>query len=70
MDHFDHLIRIDSATRELKIFRVTSDGRQSLYTATPLPASVGWTAELEAFAKQLGENVLLDSPDARKALGL
>jgi len=70
MKSFDHLVRIDQETGELSVFRIEADGRQSLYTVTRLPTTVGWTSELEEFAKRLGENLLMDSPVARAMLKL
>lgn len=71
MRPYDHLIHIDEDTREIKIYRVDADGARSLYTSTELPHSSGWKdGHLEAFAKQLGENLLMDSPVARKLLKL
>lgn len=70
MNAYDHVLHIDAANRELQIYRVDADGTKSLFTSVILPASRGWTAEFEAFAKQLGENLMLDSPAARDLLGL
>ena len=70
MNSYDHVLHIDEASRELQIYRLDADGRRSLFTSVKLPASRGWTAEFEAFAKQLGENLLLDSLAARDLLGL
>jgi hypothetical protein len=70
MKNFDHVVRIDEASRELTILRRSQDGTETLFTSVSLPSSSGWDAEFEDFAKQLGENILLDSPVARKMLGL
>jgi len=70
MKTYDHLVHFDEEARELRIYRVAADGKRTLYTSVVLPQSSGWTASLEAFAKQLGENLLLDSPTARKLLEL
>jgi hypothetical protein len=70
MKMHDHFVHIDLGARELQIFRVLSDGQKELYTAITLPESSGWTEKFESFAKQLGENLLLDSPVARKLLDL
>lgn len=68
MQDYDHLVQVDETTREIRIFRVDSSGLRTLFTATTLPAGTGWSASLEKFARELGENLLLDSPSARKLL--
>lgn len=70
MDAYDHLVHVDAKTLELSIYRIDADGARTLYTSVKLPASRGWTPELDSFAKQLGENLLLDSIAARYVLGL
>jgi hypothetical protein len=70
--NFSHLVEIDESTRSLRIHRVFPDGRRHLLTETPLPAcaAVPKGSQYEEFARQLGENLLLDSPAARRILGL
>lgn len=71
MRPYDHLVHIDEDTRELKIYRVDTDGTRTFYTSTVLPESSGWKDDrLEAFAKQLGEALLVDSPVGRRLLKL
>jgi hypothetical protein len=70
MEEFDHLLQIDEQSRELRIYRVDLSGQRTLFTSTSLPNSKGWSEALEKFAKQIGENVLMDSPAARKLLKL
>lgn len=70
MNSYDHVLHIDANSGELQIYRLDADGERSLFTSVKLPVSQGWTPELESFARQLGENLLLDSPEARKLLGL
>lgn len=71
MRPYDHLVHIDEDTREIKIYRVDADGTRTFYTSTELPESSGWKdSRLEAFTKLLGENLLMDSPTARKLLKL
>jgi len=71
MRPYDHLVQIDEDTRVLKIYRLDADGTRTFYTSTELPQSSGWKDDrLAAFAKQLGENLLMDSPVARKLLSL
>ena len=67
---YDHLVRVDELSRELRIYRIDEAGHQTLFTATKLPTGQGWNAEVETLAKQLGENLLLDSPSARNLLRL
>jgi hypothetical protein len=69
--NFSHLIEVDEGARLLRIHRIFPDGRRHLFTETPLPSlttdrSGSQHAE---FARLLGENILLDSPAARRALG-
>lgn len=70
VDKFDHLVSFDEAAHELVIFRVDGAGKRTLFTRVPLPATSGWTSETESLARQLGENLLIDSPIARRLLGL
>ena len=70
MNSYDHVVHIDPDARELRLYRLDAGGERSLFTTIKLPDTRGWTAELESFAKRLGENLLLDSPAARKLLGL
>lgn len=70
LDRFDHLVRVNQETRELFIYRVSSNGQLSLFTKAPLPMAKGWTEEFSSFARTLGENLLVDSPAARDLLGL
>lgn len=67
---FDHLVQFDEATREIVIYRVEPNGQRSLYTKTELPNTKGWSKAVDHFAKQLGENLLMDSEVARKLLQL
>ncbi len=70
MAKFEHLVCVDEAAREVLIYRVDAKGERSLYTKGPLPETAGWSPDLESFARQLGENLLIDSPAARRLLGL
>ena len=67
---YDHLVCIDEDAKEIVIYRVDFNGKKTLYTKAPLPESLGENSELEFFARMLGENLLLDSPAARRLLGL
>ncbi len=70
VEKYDHLLQIDEQSRELRIYRIDASGQKTLFTSTPLPTTKGWSESLERFAKQLGENVLMDSPTARELLQL
>lgn len=70
MNSYDHVLHFDTKTREIQIHRLDSSGERSFFTSVKLPESRGWTPELESLARQLGENLLMDSPAARKMLGL
>jgi hypothetical protein len=67
---FDHLVKFDEETREIVIYRVEPNGRRSLYTRTELPKTKGWSKAVDGLAKELGENLLMDSAVARKLLQL
>jgi hypothetical protein len=70
MNAFDHLVRFDETTRELFVYRIDAHGGKSLLTKSPLPKGSGWGADLHEFAKLLSENLLMDSPAARRLLEL
>jgi len=68
---YGHLIEIDEKERLLTIYRVNEAERQ-LYTSVKLPEGK-WTENpkiFQEFCRTVGENILLDSPQARKLLGL
>ena len=69
--NFSHLIEIDENARLLRIHRVFADGRRQLFTETPLPPPTAdsKSSQFAEFARLLGENILLDSPAARRVLG-
>ena len=70
--NYSHLIEIKEQDRILSIYRVYCDGRKELFTATDLPAHTvdENKDQFEKFCLLLGENLMLDSPIARKLLGL
>lgn len=71
LDSYAHLIEIDEVGRVLTIYRVRDVERQ-LFTSVKLP-DVTWDTgrqAIEEFCRMLGENILFDSPVARKLLGL
>ena len=69
---YDHLIEISSRDRKLVIHRIYRDGRKELFTSVELPtvSTEENKAQLENFFLMLGENLMLDSPMARKLLNL
>lgn len=70
-DAHAHLVEIDEGGRSLTIYRVR-DGERQLFTSVKLPEET-WDSDrpaIENFCRMLGENILLDSPAARKLLGL
>ncbi|MFL6621612.1 MAG: hypothetical protein ACJ8NR_03215 [Sulfurifustis sp.] len=68
---YSHLIEIEEDERLLTIYRVSGTKRH-LFTEVKLPEKTA--AEdpeaINEFCRTLGENILLDSPQARKLLGL
>jgi len=70
LETFSHLVEIDEIARRLKIYRIFADGRRQLYTEADLPPHNSDSSAHTEFARTLGENILLDSPAARSALGL
>ncbi len=72
MDRYDHLVKIDRNNKTLAIYRVL-DGRElELFTLLNLPDSLiqEHASVFKECAQQLGENILLDSPAARKIFNL
>jgi len=70
MKTFDHLVVVDEETKRISIYRIYSDARKELYTYVDIPElSVNKTKDafLE-FSRLLGENILVDSPSARRLL--
>jgi hypothetical protein len=68
-DDFAHIVTIDPSTRTLKIERLYQDGRRELFTAMSIPDSSD-ESMVTRFVYELGENLLLDSPAARRLLDL
>lgn len=69
---FSHIVEIDEATKTLTIYRSFPNGDKQLFTQVDLPKKTASADEkgFEEFARTLGENLLLDSPIARKILDL
>lgn len=56
----------------LIVYRVSESGQRSLYTYVDFPVKTRDEDRegYDRFAKLLGENILIDSPVARKLMGL
>lgn len=73
MDNFSHLVEIDEGAQKLMIYRVDpKTSQRALYTSVKIPSKRirGNDREFREFARLLGENLLIDSPSARRLLGL
>ena len=72
MDDYKHVISVDESSRKLVIYRKYENGKTELYTEVNLPdqATMDRKSGLSEFARLLGENILMDSPVARRLLGL
>lgn len=71
IDTHAHLIEIYEGGRSLTIYHIRGTEHQ-LFTSVKLP-DVTWDTgrqSIEEFCRKLGENLLFDSPSARKLLGL
>lgn len=68
MSDFCHIVCCDEASRSIEIHRVDDHGTRTLLTRVALPETEGWSPELKALAALLGENLLIDSPAARRVL--
>lgn len=69
---FNHLVVINEQDRLLSIYRVFENGERDLYTSVALPevdAQKDWET-FSNFARTMGENLFMDSPQARKLLNL
>lgn len=72
IQNYAHLIEMDEEKRRITIFRIDSNGHKQLYTSMDLPAKKYDEDEkgFKEFARMLGENILFDSPTARKILDI
>jgi len=72
MKNYCHVIEVNEETRVLQIYRLYPDNSRVLYTETELPKMTFDEDEVgfREFAKTLGENLLTDSPIARKIIGI
>lgn len=71
LEAYSHLIEINDEESLLTIYRVSGSERQ-LYTLVKLPEKT-WDKnpdEIKEFCRMLGENIILDSPHARKLFGI
>lgn len=70
--YFSHIVEINEAERTLRIERLYPDGRRELFTEVVIPdvLSVEKRDVVSELALKLGENLLLDSPCARRLLNL
>jgi len=69
---FSHLVEIDESSRQLTIYRMFPGGEKQLYTQIDLPTKK-LDEDKEAFgefARNIGENILIDSPVARTILSI
>jgi hypothetical protein len=70
--NFSHMIEVDEGGRLLRIYRIFPDGRRQMFTEATLPSSPvdPNSPQYEEFVRLLGENILLDSPAARRVLSI
>ena len=71
-ESYSHLLEIDEEKKTLSIYRVYSSGKKILYTKKKFPKiySPDDQEHIQQFAQILGENLLIDSPAARRLLKL
>ncbi len=73
LPEYDHLIEIKKDERKIYIYRLfKKNNKKQLFTCVELPQKT-FDQDKEAFkrfAELLGENLLIDSPLARKLLGI
>jgi hypothetical protein len=69
---YDHVLTILEQEKRVEIYRIFPDGRKELYTSMDLPGAPTdrRRSGFSKIARMLGEALLLDSPVARKLLGL
>ena len=69
--NYSHILEIDEERKLLVIKRVFEDGTRQLFTSIALPGKTFPEDEqgFREFAQKLGENLLLDSPVARRLFG-
>jgi hypothetical protein len=69
---YSHLVEIDEDERIVRIMRIFSDGSMQLFIEADFPAKDSKHSQnsYKSFCQMLGENIILDSPAARRVLGL
>lgn len=69
---FSHVVEVDEKCRQVTIYRMFSNGKKQMYTKIALPSKTLDQDKLGfvKFTQTLGENLLFDSPTARKILGI
>ena len=69
---YEHLITFDEMRKVLVIFRVFADGTRHLYTEISLFDDLGKgdNSEFNRCATRLGESIIVDSIEARRAFGI
>ena len=73
LPEYDHLVEIKEDERNIYIYRIYKKSKKKqLFTCCGLPdKSLDKDKKaFQEFAKVLGENLLIDSPTARKLLGI
>jgi hypothetical protein len=72
MKPHEHRVVFDERARKVTIYRIMPDGSEHLYTGAGFPSeSFEENKEKwQEFARLLGENLMLDSPSARKCMGI
>lgn len=72
MNNYSHIVLIDEEKRVLTIERIFPDGKKVLFTSVEIPEiSISSNKEIiRRFAMQLGENIISDSPAARRLFGM
>lgn len=69
---YEHVIRFSEEERRLYIYRVFANGREELLTYVSLDGISldSGDRSIQKLAQWFGENILLDSPIARKLLNI
>lgn len=69
---FRHLVEFDKFRSMAIISRVFDDGSKVLYVELPISTTKGESIEkvFRRCAQRIGEDIVLDSPDARSILGI
>ena len=66
-DTFVHLVEIDVEAKIVNIYRLGRDGQKTMYTTAPLPVAKDNLQQIhDDFAEELGEALIIDSPQMRQ----